>query len=436
MSAAAQIAANTFALIQAHVRDGNLGQVFDQSQSYEVPRRPGRIRRPAVSFLRRGRLPDGSPPKPIRLIPDFALLIVAPEQLAEDLQRTIYETISGYSQLIWVVYPRLGTVQVFRECGISRYLYQGEELDGGSVFPDLMLPTEASSRAPMANRGPSMNSHYVIRDTSAIFTPALLFYKDLIRQNIARAVEIAGAARSAAAARQDAQDARNRPHGTRRRHPQAQVRHPRRGRDAGQAGAPDVLLAYNLVGPNCGRLARLIRTYPDCRFSVLADHPVGARSRCPRRWPLREQQRGCAARSRRGPAPHRHRPRTGSRRAVRVVWSRCPGLTARRLARLRWPQSSGELRRTAGGGPARCWSRSSLCARPLEKKGLPVPRIVAGGTPTFPVYARLDLPGLECSPGTCFLHDDGYGSRFADLAGFRPRPCCSRASSAGRRRRG
>src|SRR5439155_2855904 len=56
----------------------------------------------------------------------------------------------------------------------------------------------------------------------------------------------------------------------------------------------------------------------------------------------------------------------------------------------------------------------------LEKKGLPVPRMVVGGTPTFPIYARMDLPGLECAPGTCFLNDHGYGTRFADLAGFTP----------------
>src|SRR5262249_37758186 len=43
-------------------------------------------------------------------------------------------------------------------------------------------------------------------------------------------------------------------------------------------GAPDVLLAYPLVGPNCGRMARLAKTYPDCRFSVLADHPAPLRS--------------------------------------------------------------------------------------------------------------------------------------------------------------
>src|SRR5205823_13632955 len=53
--------------------------------------------------------------------------------------------------------------------------------------------------------------------------------------------------------------------------------------------------------------------------------------------------------------------------------------------------------------------------RTLEAKSLPVPRIVGGGTPTFPVWAKLDLPGLECSPGTCFLQDDGYGSKFQDM---------------------
>jgi D-serine deaminase-like pyridoxal phosphate-dependent protein len=51
----------------------------------------------------------------------------------------------------------------------------------------------------------------------------------------------------------------------------------------------------------------------------------------------------------------------------------------------------------------------------LETRGLPVERIVGGGTPTFPVWARLDLPGLECSPGTCVLHDTGYGSKFREM---------------------
>lgn len=57
----------------------------------------------------------------------------------------------------------------------------------------------------------------------------------------------------------------------------------------------------------------------------------------------------------------------------------------------------------------------------LEKKGLPVPRLVLGGTPTFPIYARLNQPGVECTPGTHVLFDHGYGSRFADVSrSFQP----------------
>jgi D-serine deaminase-like pyridoxal phosphate-dependent protein len=56
----------------------------------------------------------------------------------------------------------------------------------------------------------------------------------------------------------------------------------------------------------------------------------------------------------------------------------------------------------------------------LDEKGLSMPRFVVGGTPTYPVYSRLDLPGLEFSPGTLVLHDHSYASRFPDLVGFTP----------------
>src|SRR5262249_37819686 len=51
----------------------------------------------------------------------------------------------------------------------------------------------------------------------------------------------------------------------------------------------------------------------------------------------------------------------------------------------------------------------------LLKRGQDVPRLVLGGTPTFPIHAELELPGVECSPGTVVLHDQSYASRFPDL---------------------
>lgn len=49
----------------------------------------------------------------------------------------------------------------------------------------------------------------------------------------------------------------------------------------------------------------------------------------------------------------------------------------------------------------------------LEQAGLAVPRVVAGGTPTFPFHAKRG--NVECSPGTCVFWDAGYASKFPDL---------------------
>src|SRR5262249_34195775 len=43
-------------------------------------------------------------------------------------------------------------------------------------------------------------------------------------------------------------------------------------------GAPDILIAYQLVGPNQTRLLRLMQKFPNCQFGVLFDHPEAARS--------------------------------------------------------------------------------------------------------------------------------------------------------------
>ena len=51
----------------------------------------------------------------------------------------------------------------------------------------------------------------------------------------------------------------------------------------------------------------------------------------------------------------------------------------------------------------------------LLELGLAVPRMVVGGTPSFPVHKDLQFPGVEFSPGTSVLADHGYGSKYPDL---------------------
>src|SRR5438105_2163964 len=121
-----------------------------------------------------------------------------------------------------------------------------------------------------------MDSHYRLHDPSEVFSPGLLFYRDVIRKNIAGLVARVGDPK------------RLRPHV--KTHKTREI--VRMQLDAGIAkhkcatiaeaemvagvGAPDVLLAYPVVGPNCGRLAKLIGLVPGCRFSTLVDHPDAA----------------------------------------------------------------------------------------------------------------------------------------------------------------
>ncbi len=260
-----------------------------------------------------------------------------------------------------------------------------------------------------------MNPVYTVRDTSAVYSPALLFYKDLIRRNIARAVELAGS------------PARLRPHA--KTHKTREV--VRMELEAGitkhkcatlaeaemiaGCGAPDVLIAYHIVGPNRDRLAKLITAYPQCRFSVLADDADATRA-------LSETMHKAGQRvdvlldidvgmHRTGIAPG------PEALALYESFAKLPGLRPGGF-HVYDGHNHQESLKDREAAVAQLIGPVLEMRMSAERKGVPVPRLVVGGTPTFPVFCKLDLPEAELSPGTFFLHDKGYGSRFPDMTGF------------------
>ncbi len=62
-----------------------------------------------------------------------------------------------------------------------------------------------------------------------------------------------------------------------------------------------------------------------------------------------------------------------------------------------------------------CWQPVAQLVERLRAAKLPVPRIVAGGTGSFPIFAEKLDPAIELSPGTIVFHDAGYGEMFPDL---------------------
>lgn len=179
-----------------------------------------------------------------------------------------------------------------------------------------------------------------------------------------------------------------------------------------EAGGTDVLLAYPVVGPNVGRLARLVGHYPGTVFRALVDDPDVARRLSDG---LGGQDRPLAVLVDLDVGMGRTGIEPGERaEALYELVDRLPNLTPDGLSA--YDGHIHDLDPAARAEAARPGVERTLALRDrLKAKGLPVPRLVLGGTPTFPVHAALDESGVECSPGTCTLHDVSYATRYPDL---------------------
>ena len=112
---------------------------------------------------------------------------------------------------------------------------------------------------------------YTVSNVDEIPSPALLVYPDRVEENIRRMIAVAGGV------------GRLRPHMKTNKLPEVIRMHIEQGISkfkcatiaesemSAAAGAPDVLLAYQPVGPNVERFVQLVRTFPSTTFSALVD---------------------------------------------------------------------------------------------------------------------------------------------------------------------
>jgi D-serine deaminase-like pyridoxal phosphate-dependent protein len=255
-----------------------------------------------------------------------------------------------------------------------------------------------------------MDSRYRIDDARQILSPGLVLFKGLIAENVRRMLATAGG------------PDRLRPHVKTHKMREIVAMQLAAGitkfkcatiaeaEMLATCGARDVLLAYQMVGPNQHRLAELIRKFSDCQFSVLVDHPSVAES-----LSAVLASAGLTVRVMLDVDVGQHRtgiPVGGDAAALYAAIHRLPGLAPGGL-HIYDGHNHHESLSDREAAVACQFETVTRFKAELERSGLDVPRMVCGGTPTFPIYAR--VAGVECSPGTCVLHDNGYGTRFPDL---------------------
>jgi D-serine deaminase-like pyridoxal phosphate-dependent protein len=253
---------------------------------------------------------------------------------------------------------------------------------------------------------------YRIQNVAEVSSPALLVYPDRVEENTRRMVAMAGSAD------------RLRPHV--KTHKLAEIvrlqgRHGitkfkcatiAEAEMTAAAGAPDVLIAYPLIGPNILRFIELIRTFPVTRFRAVGDDASAIRALSAAAGAfLPGQSVDVLLDIDSGMHRTGVTPGTAAETLYRLIAS-LPGLLPGGLhaydGHIGDPDIEVRRRRVEEAFlPVRALRDA------LREEGLPVPRLVASGTPTFPIHA--EHPDIECSPGTLAFWDWGYQARLPDM---------------------
>ncbi|ASZ14737.1 D-TA family PLP-dependent enzyme [Chitinophaga pendula] len=172
----------------------------------------------------------------------------------------------------------------------------------------------------------------------------------------------------------------------------------------GMLNAPDVLLAYQPVGPKVGRLLALADQYTQTSFGCLVDNEGSARAIADAfalagAPALRVWVDLNIGMNRTGIVPG------DAALALYTSLHQLEGIQVAGLHAYDGHLHDADLALRKEKCDAAFGTVAAL-AEAIREKGLPAPVITAGGSPTFPIHAGRQ--GVECSPGTFVFWDWGY----------------------------
>ncbi len=171
----------------------------------------------------------------------------------------------------------------------------------------------------------------------------------------------------------------------------------------GMSKAPDVLLAYQPIGPKLDRFIKLIQTYPNTRYSCVVDSNTAiehiSKAALENNVVISVYVDLNVGMNRTGVKPNE---------GAFELYGYCNELGGVKIMGLH--AYDGHIHdkefaiREQKANEA--YAKVEKLRELIKEKGYPEPVIIAGGSPTFPIHAA--RTGIECSPGTFIYWDRGY----------------------------
>lgn len=255
-----------------------------------------------------------------------------------------------------------------------------------------------------------MKADYTFWEQDTHVSPQLVFYKDIISENIDKMIRLAGGPEKLwphvkthkiqkLVELQIAKGIRSFKCAT---IAEAEM--------CGMAGAERVALAYPLVGPNVSRFFQLVKVFPDTTFYAVGDNSgmVEAAGKAAREEGLEISflMDVDLGQGRTGVAPE-------DAAGLYQLWNTFDGIHMCGLHCYDGHRHEADFNERMALVKEED-EKVSAIRRELSDAGLEPELVILGGTPSFPCHVRL-MPEDHFSPGTCVVWDHGYDQACPDM---------------------
>lgn len=246
-----------------------------------------------------------------------------------------------------------------------------------------------------------MDSIYSFTGQNEVFSPSLIYYKDIIKENIQKTIDLAGIAEKLF------------PHV--KTHKMAEVVKMQiemgivnfkcatiaEAEMTAAVGAKKIIIAYPLVGPNIDRFVTLVQTFPNTKFYAIADNTKQVKMLSNLSVVINllvDVDMG----------QHRTGVSLSETEKLYKEWSEFDGINLCGLHCY-----DGHIHQASYEERNEIVKHNNEATEKLVKLLNPK-LVVCGGTPSFPCHSASKL-NIFYSPGTCIIHDFGYGSSYKEL---------------------
>lgn len=138
------IAARIAAQLMSFVTEHNLGLVATSDATFQCfPDDEDKIRRPDVSFTKKGRIPfEQFKRGHCRVAPDIAVEVISPTDIYAMVDSKVEDYLGAGVELVWVINPDTKVINVWPRSGTPKRLHVGDQLTGEHVLPGFSVAVE------------------------------------------------------------------------------------------------------------------------------------------------------------------------------------------------------------------------------------------------------------------------------------------------------